>query len=64
MKVRPMKSLVGNTVLIITKTVVIASLKLFYGDLTCSFADSLPAIQSREFGLICRYYASLMLRYC
>lgn len=61
MKVRPMKGLVGNMILIIAKTIVIASLKLFYGDLTRSLILASGDIES---GLICRYYASLMLEYC
>jgi len=41
MKVQPMRGLVGNTLLIIAKTAVIASLlKLLYSDLTCSFANT------------------------
>lgn len=40
-KVRPMRGLVGYTILIIAKTAVIASLlKLPYDDLTCSFANT------------------------
>lgn len=64
MKVRPMKGLVGNMILIIAKTVVIASLKLFYGDLTRSLMLASGDIESRiwlNLPLLCLFNVGILL---
>lgn len=64
MKVRPMKGLVGNMILIIAKTVVIASLKLFYGDLTRSLIFASSDTESRiwlNLPLLCLFNVGILL---